>query len=59
MTVRWTGFTVELLELKGGEAMIRKQALVKVFAGVVLVTTAAGSSEVRAGEEKRVPEAPA
>ena len=39
--------------------MIRKQALVKVFAGVVLVTTAAGSFEVRAGEEKRVPEAPA
>jgi ferric-dicitrate binding protein FerR (iron transport regulator) len=59
VAVRGTRFTVEILEPKGGDVMLPKQALVKVFAGLVLVTTAGGSFEARAGEEKRVPEAPA
>ena len=55
ISVRGTRFAVELLEGQGGQAMLNRHVLVKVFAGAVLVAAAGAQEVVNAGEEKLVP----
>jgi len=55
VSVQGTRFAVELLESQGGRAMLSKQVLVKVFAGVVLVAAGGLHDVVAAGEQKLVP----
>ena len=55
ISVQGTRFAVELLEGQGGQPMLNRHVLVKVFAGAVLVAAAGAQDVVRAGEEKLVP----
>jgi ferric-dicitrate binding protein FerR (iron transport regulator) len=55
ISVQGTRFAVELLENEGGQAMLGRHVLVKVFAGAVLVAAAGGQEVVNAGVEKLVP----
>jgi len=55
VSVTGTRFAVELLGSEGEQVMLSKQVLVKVFAGVVLVTAAGAQQVVAAGEQKLVP----
>jgi len=55
ISVQGTRFAVELLKGQGGQAMLNRHVLVKVFAGAVLVAAAGAQEVVNAGEEKLVP----
>ena len=55
-TVKGTRFVVELVE--GGPQMLRKQALVRVLTGAVLVSGAWGQDMLAAGAAKVVPDEP-
>ncbi|NQT86357.1 FecR domain-containing protein [bacterium] len=55
ISVKGTRFAVELLENQGGQAMLNKHVLVKVFAGAVLMAAAGAQEVVKEGEEKLVP----
>ena len=59
VSVRGTKFAVQVMEYKGEKAMLRKQVLVSVLAGVVFVTTAGGAEVVKAGEQRLLPGQPA
>jgi ferric-dicitrate binding protein FerR (iron transport regulator) len=53
-TVKGTRFIVQLDDQEGELPMLRRQALVRVLAGVVLVSGAWGEDVLRAAEEKRI-----
>ena len=55
VSVKGTRFAVELLQTQGGQAMVGRHVLVKVFAGAVFVAAAGAQEEVNAGEERLVP----
>ena len=55
ISVQGTRFAVELLESQGGQTMLNRHVLVKVFAGAVFVAAAGAQDRVNAGEEKLVP----
>jgi len=54
VSAKGTRFAVELVEGPGGQAMMNRHVLVRVFAGAVVVVAAAAQEVVRAGEEKLV-----
>jgi len=55
VSVKGTRFAVELLQTQGGQAMVGRHVLVKVFAGAVFVAAAGAQEVVKEGEEKLVP----
>jgi uncharacterized membrane protein YkoI len=58
VSVRGTKFAVQVLEYKGEKAMLRKQVLVSVLGGVVLLAAAGQPEVLKEGEKRLVPGQP-